>query len=116
MSQHEAVIDAAKHAGAALLAYTSILHADTSTLELAKEHLATENYLRASGIPFVMLRNGWYAENLTAAIGSALQQGSFFGAAKQGRFAEFKTLHRELRQHILFVPEVLVENGSGKSR
>lgn len=85
--QHQAVIDAAKDAGAALLAYTSILHADTSTLQLAEEHLATENYLRASGIPFVMLRNGWYAENLTAAIGHALQQGSFVGASKQGRFA-----------------------------
>ena len=87
VSQHQAVIDAARLAGAELLAYTSILHADTSTLELAKEHLATEDYLRASGIPFVMLRNGWYAENLTSPIGPALQQGSFVGASKQGRFA-----------------------------
>ena len=87
VSQHQAVIAAAKDAGAALLAYTSILHADTSTLELTKEHLATENYLRASGLPFVMLRNGWYAENMTAAIGPALQQGRFVGASKQGRFA-----------------------------
>ena len=87
VSQHQAVIDAAKSAGTGLLAYTSILHADTSTLELAKEHLATERYLRASGIPFAMLRNGWYAENLTAAIAPAIHQGSFVGASKQGRFA-----------------------------
>ena len=85
--QHVAVIDAAKSAGASLLAYTSILHADTSSLELAEEHLATERYLRASGLPFVLLRNGWYAENMTAGIGPALEQGAFIGASGQGLFA-----------------------------
>ena len=46
-----------------IVAYTSILHADRSELLLAGEHLSTERYLKASGIPFVMLRNGWYLEN-----------------------------------------------------
>lgn len=85
--QHQAVIDTAKAAGVGLLAYTSLLRANTSTLELAAEHLATEKYLQASGIPFVLLRNGWYAENLTAGIGPALQQGAFIGASKDGRLA-----------------------------
>ncbi len=87
VSQHEAVIDAAKAAGAALVAYTSLLHADSSTMELATEHLATERYLVRSGVPFVLLRNGWYTENLTAGISPALQQGALIGASKGGRFA-----------------------------
>ena len=85
--QHKAVIDAAKAAGVGLLAYTSLLHADASTLSLAKEHLATERYLQASGLNFTMLRNGWYIENQTAGIASALEHGTFLGASKEGRFA-----------------------------
>jgi NAD(P)H dehydrogenase (quinone) len=85
--QHQAVIDAAKRAGVRLIAYTSLLHADTGGLLLAAEHLATEKYLQASGIPFVFLRNGWYTENLTAGIGPALQQGAFIGATKNGHIA-----------------------------
>lgn len=85
--QHKAAIDAAKAAGVKLIAYTSLLKADTSPLKLAEEHLATERYLQASGIPYVLLRNGWYTENLTAAIAPALQQGAFIGATKEGRIA-----------------------------
>ena len=87
ISQHQAVIDAAQSAGAALLAYTSILRADTSTLALAAEHKATEENIRASGLPFVFLRNGWYLENQTEQIGPVLQHGVLLGAAGDGRFA-----------------------------
>lgn len=85
--QHRAVIDAAKAAGVGLLAYTSILHADTSPLPLAVEHLETENFIRASGLPAVILRNGWYTENYVAGIPSALQYGVLPGCAGQGRIA-----------------------------
>jgi len=87
VTQHKAVIDAAKAAGVRFLAYTSLLHVSSSTLLLAEEHLATEQYLQASGIPYAILRNGWYIENQTAGIGPALQQGAFIGASKEGRFA-----------------------------
>ena len=87
VAQHKAVIDAAKAAGVQLVAYTSLLHADPSKLLLAAEHLATEQYLQASGVPFTLLRNGWYFENQTAGIAPALQQGAFIGASKDGRFA-----------------------------
>lgn len=87
VAQHKAVIDAAKAAGVKLVAYTSLLHADTSKLLLAAEHLSTEQYLRASGVPFALLRNGWYFENQTAGIAPALQQGAFIGASKDGRYA-----------------------------
>lgn len=85
--QHRAVIDAAKAAGVGLLAYTSLLHADTSPLPLAAEHKETESLIRASGLPAVILRNGWYTENYTAGVPSALQYGVVLGSAKQGRIA-----------------------------
>ena len=85
--QHRAVIDAAKAAGVGLLAYTSLLHADTSPLPLAAEHQETESLIHASGLPAVILRNGWYTENYTAGIPSALQYGVLLGSAKQGRIA-----------------------------
>ncbi len=87
ISQHKAVIDAAATANVKLLAYTSILRADTSTLALAIEHLATEELIRSSGLPFVFLRNGWYLENHTEALGPALQHGAILGAAQDGKFA-----------------------------
>ncbi len=85
--QHQAVTDAARAAGVKLLAYTSILNADTSTLLLAKEHQQTEAYIRASGVPFTFLRNGWYTENHTGSLATAVQHGAVLGAAKDGRFA-----------------------------
>jgi NAD(P)H dehydrogenase (quinone) len=84
--QHLAVINAAKAAGVKLIAYTSILHGDRSKLALGGEHVATEKALAASGIPFVLLRNGWYVENYTAQLGSALSRG-FAGSAQNGRIA-----------------------------
>lgn len=86
-AQHRAVIDAARRAGIKLLAYTSILHADSTPLAMATEHKETEAALRASGLPFVLLRNGWYTENRTAGIGAALQHGALPGAAGDGRIS-----------------------------
>jgi NAD(P)H dehydrogenase (quinone) len=85
--QHSAVIDAAKAAGVGLLAYTSILRADTSPLPLAAEHLETERLIGAAGLPAVILRNGWYTENYLAVIPAALQYGVVLGSAGQGRIA-----------------------------
>lgn len=85
--QHRAVIDAAQKAGVRLLAYTSVLRADTSPLGLAAEHKETEDYIRASGVPFVLLRHGWYTENYTAGILGALAHGAVYGCAGNGRIA-----------------------------
>lgn len=86
-AQHQAVIDAARRAGIKLIAYTSLLHADRSPLGLGVEHRATEAALQASGIPFVILRNGWYSENYAASIAPAIAHGVFAGAAGEGRIA-----------------------------
>ncbi|MDY0969661.1 SDR family oxidoreductase [Siccibacter turicensis] len=86
-SQHRNVIEAAKAAGVKLIAYTSLLHADTSPLGLAAEHVETEAMLAASGIPTVLLRNGWYTENYLASVPPALEHGVFIGSAGKGAIA-----------------------------
>lgn len=85
--QHRHVIEAVKSSGASLLVYTSILNAATSGIELAKEHLATEEAIRAAGVPFVILRNGWYMENYTEHLAPALKHGAIAGSAGEGRVA-----------------------------
>ncbi len=87
MPQHKAAVDAAKKAGIRLIAYTSILNADTNEMHLAADHKATEAYIRASGISYVFLRNGWYLENWTEALAPALAHGAILGAAGKARFS-----------------------------
>ena len=85
--QHRNVIDAAKAAGVKFIAYTSLLHADRSPLGLHVEHVDTEQYLAASGIPYALLRNGWYTENYLASAPAALAHGVFIGSAGEGKIA-----------------------------
>ncbi|TDV56807.1 NAD(P)H dehydrogenase (quinone) [Pseudomonas graminis] len=87
LAQHQAVIDAAKRAGVKLLGYTSVLHADTSALGLAEEHKQTEAALLQSGVPAVVLRNGWYHENYTAGVAHAVANGAHYGSAGEGRIS-----------------------------
>lgn len=86
-SQHRNIIQAATAAGVKFIAYTSLLHADTSPLGLADEHIATEKMLADSGIPYALLRNGWYTENYLASAPPALEHGVFIGAAGEGKIA-----------------------------
>ncbi|MDQ0661781.1 NAD(P)H dehydrogenase (quinone) [Arthrobacter ulcerisalmonis] len=85
VEQHRTVIDAAKAEGVELLAYTSIANADTTGMKLAEEHKATEALLRGSGVPFVLLRNGWYLENYTEQLPGTLAQGALAGSAGEGK-------------------------------
>ncbi|MET7394616.1 SDR family oxidoreductase [Dactylosporangium sp. NPDC005572] len=86
-AQHRAVVDAAVKAGVGLIAYTSITEADTSTIPIAPEHKLTEEYIRASGLPFAFLRNNWYIENYTGNLASTIEHGVLLGAAREGRIA-----------------------------
>lgn len=81
--QHTVVIDAAKKAGAALLAYTSA--PSSLTASLADDHRATEEVLVGSGVPYVLLRNGWYHENYTEQLAPVLEHGAVVQAAGDGR-------------------------------
>lgn len=86
LAQHSNVLDAAHRAGVQLLAYTSIPHAERSTLILAADHRSTEQMLGASGLPHVVLRNSWYFENYTARLPAYLEHG-IVGAAGRGRIS-----------------------------
>lgn len=86
-AQHRNVINAAKAAGVKFIAYTSLLHADKSPLGLHVEHVETEKMLAESGIPYALLRNGWYSENYLASAPAALAHGVFIGAAGDGKIA-----------------------------
>lgn len=83
VGQHKVVINAAKAAGAALLAYTS--GPGTLTAALADDHRGTEEALLASGLPYVLLRNGWYNENYTENLAPVLQYNAVTHAAGEGR-------------------------------
>ena len=88
LPQHQNVISAARKAGVKRIVYTSILRADTSSLQgLADEHAGTETALKASGVPFTILRNGCYTENYTNSISGALAGGAFIGSASGGKIA-----------------------------
>lgn len=85
--QHRNAIEAAKRQKVKAIVYTSLLRADGSSLSLAGEHRETEAMLKASGIPYVLLRNGWYTENYTASVAPALAHRAFYGSAGDGRIA-----------------------------
>ncbi|WP_229857448.1 NAD(P)H-binding protein, partial [Streptomyces anandii] len=83
VGQHRVVIDAAKAAGVALLAYTSA--PGSLKAALADDHRGTEEALLSSGVPYVLLRNGWYHENYTENLAPVLEHGAVVQAAGEGR-------------------------------
>lgn len=87
VQQHTAVIDAARAAGVGRVLYTSAPKADDSVNPVAPEHKATEEYLVDSGVPHVVLRNGWYHENYLPTLHTAAETGEVLTAAGDGRVA-----------------------------
>jgi NAD(P)H dehydrogenase (quinone) len=87
VAQHRNVIDAAKDAGVALLAYTSIANADRTSLAIAADHQTTEQAIRESAVPYALLRNSWYFENYTPQLPLYVQHGAVFGSAGEGRIS-----------------------------
>ena len=85
--QHTAVIDAAKAADVAQLAYTSVLGGPDADFELAREHQLTEQLILDSGLPHTFLRNGWYTENYTEQLARDLENGAVVASAGKGRIA-----------------------------
>ena len=83
--QMQRAITAAAQAGAGLVAYASFVNTGTSTLLLGQEHKQAEGAIRASGLPFVLLRNGAYTEMYTETLGPALQYGAILGSAGDGK-------------------------------
>ncbi|KAB8142266.1 SDR family oxidoreductase [Chloroflexia bacterium SDU3-3] len=87
IDQHRNVVEAAKQAGVKHIVYTSLLRADSSPMSLAVEHKATEEIIKASGIAYTLLRNGWYIENYASSIQSAPATGAVLGSTGEGKIA-----------------------------
>lgn len=85
--QHRNAVDAAVRAGVSRLVYTSALGADRGKLLLAEEHLATEQAIAESGLPYTIVRNGWYTENFEPALRHAETTGVVLASAGEGRVA-----------------------------
>ena len=85
VAQHTVILDAAKAAGVALLAYTS--GPGSLTAALADDHRGTEEAILASGVPYILLRNGWYSENYTEQLAPVLENNAVVHAAGEGRVA-----------------------------
>jgi NAD(P)H dehydrogenase (quinone) len=84
VEQHTNVIEAAKAAGVGQIVYTSAPKADTTDMKLAADHAYTEKLIKDSGLPYVILRNGWYVENYP--VDQAIAQG-LVGASGDGRIS-----------------------------
>jgi NAD(P)H dehydrogenase (quinone) len=83
---HKAAIDAAAAAGAQAIAYTSGINpSDSNPIIVARDHRATEEHLRASGVAWTMLRNSIYTEVLLAGAGAALATGRHVTNEGDGR-------------------------------
>jgi NAD(P)H dehydrogenase (quinone) len=87
VAQHQNVIDAARRARVGRIAYTSALHADRSRLDVAPDHRETEAAIEASGVPYSILRHGWYTENYVGTIQGAVAGGALLGSARDGRIS-----------------------------
>lgn len=85
IEQHLNVIEAA--AGVPHLVYTSAAYADSVPIAMNAEHAATEDAIRASGVPYTILRNNWYLENTTGDLGRVLENGVILGASGEGRLS-----------------------------
>lgn len=83
--EHANVVEAAKEAGVAYIAYTSFTGADKATSPLAADHIFTERLIEKSGIAHTFLRNNWYLENEMPIAGAALSNGKFVYAAENGK-------------------------------
>jgi NAD(P)H dehydrogenase (quinone) len=87
VGQHRNVIDAAQRAGVGRIVYTSALHADRSPLDVAPDHRETEAAILASGVPYTILRHGWYTENYEGTIQGGVANGALLGSARDGRIS-----------------------------
>ena len=81
LRQHKAAVAAAAKAGVGRIAYTSLPNADTSKVSFAPDHLGTEQAIKATGLPYLIFRNSWYAENLFMSLPNALKSGQWYTSA-----------------------------------
>lgn len=83
LQQHLAFIDAAKAAGVKHIVYTSFYNASpNSTFTLARDHAATEQYIKEKGLTYTFLRDNFYIDFF---VDMACQYGEIKGPAGNGK-------------------------------
>ena len=86
LAGHLVAVEAAKAAGVKEIAYTSMPNPEPpSAITFAPEHFGTEEAIKASGIPYTILRMNWYTHNLLGSLPSALAQGQWYTSAGAGK-------------------------------
>ncbi|MDX6255350.1 MAG: hypothetical protein QOJ11_1684 [Frankiales bacterium] len=85
VARHKTFVDAAAAAEVGHLVYVSFFGAaPDATFTLARDHWATEEHLKASGLPYTVLRDNLYADFLPMMVG---EDGALRGPAGDGRAA-----------------------------
>jgi NAD(P)H dehydrogenase (quinone) len=85
LKQHTTAVNAAVKAGVKHIAYTSMPSPDKSLVTFAPDHLGTENAVKASGLPYTIIRNAWYLDNYMHSMPHNLQGGSWYTASGDGK-------------------------------
>lgn len=89
--QHENAVNAAKEAGVKHIVYTSFVRKNESDSNplgaLAQSHIATDNAIKASGIPYTILLNSLYADALPLFLGNNVKETGIFFPAGEGKTA-----------------------------
>jgi NAD(P)H dehydrogenase (quinone) len=83
--QHTDAVAAAERAQVKFIAYTSLGNASESTMFLAPPHVATEEAILKTGIPYSFLRNNWYLENEISSIQGVLAGAPWLTSAGFGK-------------------------------
>lgn len=83
--QHKNAVEAAERAGVKFIAYTSIVNATESKNLMAPPHVATEEAIKKTGIPYSFLRNNWYLENEIGSIQGAMEGAPWVTSAGEGK-------------------------------
>lgn len=83
--QHTNAVQAAERAGVKFIAYTSLANAKESKNLMAPPHVATEESIMKTGIPYSFLRNNWYFENEIGSIQGVLAGAPWVTSAGEGK-------------------------------
>lgn len=89
MQEHKNVIDAAKKMGVKNLAYTSraLKNRDSLCNKLMLEHFQTEDYIKESGLQYIVFRNALYLDVVPLFVGKQVFETGIFQPAGDGKVA-----------------------------
>ena len=89
MQEHRNVVDTAKKMGVQNIAYTSRALRDRNTLQnkLMEDHFNTEDYIKTSGLNYIIFQNGLYMEFLQFFVNKEQMEKGIFLPTGEGKVA-----------------------------